>query len=173
MVKSPSLVLLGFVLAVVASGCVAGPCGFSWAPPHIRSEEDVYRGELGPLPDMSKARLVAKAHILARQHDAASVRIKWPSEFERETEMLNEDEVGPPHVSWTLTVEVTGRDESTGEERQTKSVFSYRHSALVKIVERSGDESFSPPVPLDELAAKAVAQGYALDPNEATIDGSR
>jgi hypothetical protein len=164
--RSIALFPVAFVVALVLQGCLMGPCGCSFEAPHMQSRADIDFAYAGAKPDMYKARLVAKAHILAQQRDPSAVRIGWPSEFHRELDLPHDDGQGPTPASWKLTVTVTAPDADTGAVRESKCVFSYRREALVQVVERSGDRSYDPPVPIDELVAQALEQGYALDPGE-------
>jgi hypothetical protein len=137
-----------------------------WSPP--MSGEEISFAKSGPMPDMAMARLVAKAQIASRLGEPSSIRIEWPAQFEREHETPNDD-AGVSQVNWSLTVRVT----APGEERATNWVFSFQHLALVKVEEGSSLRRYSPPLPLDDLAAQASKEGFVLEPDEEPARSSR
>lgn len=172
-IRSIAALPVVLVVMALAPSCLMGPCGCSWNAPHMHTREEIDFAYAGAIPDMDKARLVAKAHILAQQRDPAAVRIVWPADLHRELDLPQDDGQGPTPASWNLRVAVTAPDAGTGVLRETQCVFSFRREALVKVVGGFGDRTYDPPVPIDELVTRAREQGIALEPEEMRAAGTK
>lgn len=165
---SKAAVLLGAILAPLLSGCQVGPCGFSFyidrRPPPL-TQADIDRADIGPMPDMQKARLVAKALILADLEYPISAKFVWPDTFQRVGFQLVPND--PVPAAWDLVVSVTAQEAANGFTRTRELSFSYRKNVLLDSrCDIFGIRNVKPLRSIDAWVAEATARGVALDPGE-------